>query len=187
MTEVVLLEPSDLRGLMALEQAQEVAVSTPASLNAALASSALANRPGEMRHQVFGARSEEGRLLGYAMLALQPFDAELEAILVASEARRQGIAGYLLDRVVTAARDQQLERLLLEVRAGNQAAIALYRAAGFQLDGVRKGYYPPDPAAGAYPPGPAAGAYPPDPAASSPTGSSGLREDAWLMSLDLNS
>ncbi|GEN25675.1 hypothetical protein HCU01_36240 [Halomonas cupida] len=170
---MVLLEPSDLPDLMALEQAQEVAVSTPASLSAALSSS-----PDEMRHQVFGARSEEGRLLGYAMLALQPFDAELEAILVASEARRQGIAGRLLDRVVTAARDQQLERLLLEVRAGNQAAIALYRAAGFQLDGVRKGYYPPGPAAGAYPPGPAA---------SSPTASSGLREDAWLMSLDLNS
>lgn len=180
MTELVLLEPSDLPDLIALEQAQEVAVSTPASLSAALSDSALVNSPGEMRHQVFGARAEDGRLLGYAMLALQPFDAELEAILVASEARRQGVAGRLLDRVIAAARDRQLERLLLEVRAGNQAAIALYRAAGLQLDGVRKGYYSPNPAAGAYPPGPAAGT-------SFSTEGSGPREDAWLMSLDLNS
>jgi ribosomal-protein-alanine N-acetyltransferase len=44
--------------------------------------------------------------------------------------------------VVAVAKQWQAERLLLEVRAGNQRAIALYQQAGFGEDGCRKGYYP---------------------------------------------
>jgi len=34
------------------------------------------------------------------------------------------------------------KRCLLEVRASNAAARGLYRSLGFQVDGVRKNYYP---------------------------------------------
>ncbi|ALM54483.1 GNAT family N-acetyltransferase [Halomonas huangheensis] len=153
MTELVALGPDDLEALLALEEAQPIPVSMPTTLARALASS---------RHQVFGAVDEYGRILGYALLAIQAFDGELEAVLVAADARRQGIAGRLLAQVISTARERQLERLLLEVRAGNNAAIVLYRAAGFAQDGIRKGYYPPAP-------------------------DSVEREDACLMSLDLDS
>ena len=79
----------------------------------------------------------------YALLARQPFEAELEAILVAPQARRQGLAARLLTSLIAVARQWGSERLLLEVRADNGAAIACYRAAGFAEDGVRRGYYPP--------------------------------------------
>ncbi len=85
----------------------------------------------------------QGALHAYALLARQPFEAELEAILVAPEARRQGLAARLLTSLIAVARQWGSERLLLEVRADNGAAIACYRAAGFAEDGVRRGYYPP--------------------------------------------
>lgn len=171
--DIVPLTSSDLPALLALERAQSVALSGSAALSAALVASPPSHNPRDhagMAHLAFGARAEDGQLLGYALLALQPFDAELEAILIASEARRQGLARRLLDCVITTARHRQRERLLLEVRAGNQAAIALYRAVGFQHDGIRKGYYPP-------------AAYP---VTASPSSPADAREDAWLMSLILS-
>ena len=69
-------------------------------------------------------------------------DAELLDIGVAPACRRQGLGQRLLDAVMAAARAQGAQRLLLEVRAGNLAAQALYQRAGFRLSGRRKGYYP---------------------------------------------
>ena len=61
----------------------------------------------------------------------------------AGQLRRRGLAAMLLTAVVTQCRRWGSERLLLEVRAGNAAAVALYRRAGFNEDGRRRGYYPP--------------------------------------------
>ena len=91
---------------------------------------------------VFGLMAGD-RLVGYAAVARLPFEAELQAILVADVWRGKGLAGRLLDGVIDQARDWRSERLLLEVRVGNAPAIALYRAAGFTADGTRRGYYPP--------------------------------------------
>ncbi|WP_280567766.1 ribosomal protein S18-alanine N-acetyltransferase [Chromohalobacter sp. 296-RDG] len=82
-------------------------------------------------------------LLGHAVLAWLPFEAELQAITVAPHARRQGVAGMLLAHLVTRARQGGAERLLLEVRENNAPALALYRQYGFGEDGRRRGYYPP--------------------------------------------
>lgn len=81
-------------------------------------------------------------LAGYALVAKLPFDAELQAIGVRPDCQGQGIGRRLLDEVIAMATGWQAERLLLEVRAGNQRAIALYRQVGFQEDARRKGYYP---------------------------------------------
>ncbi|MFD2192087.1 ribosomal protein S18-alanine N-acetyltransferase [Pistricoccus aurantiacus] len=90
---------------------------------------------------ISGAIGSGGKLIGYAVLARLPFDAELQAITVAPQWRRQGIARALIEGLVSRARDWQSERLLLEVRAGNAGAIDLYRALGFKEDGRRPGYY----------------------------------------------
>ncbi|PRY63100.1 ribosomal-protein-alanine N-acetyltransferase [Vreelandella songnenensis] len=104
---------------------------------------------------------QEQTLVGYALLARLPFEAELQAIGVLPSCRHQGVGRALMQAVLVKASEWQSERLLLEVRAGNQAAIALYRHFGFVHDGQRKGYYPAvDQTAG--------------------------REDALLMSLVLN-
>ncbi|MCE8022573.1 MULTISPECIES: ribosomal protein S18-alanine N-acetyltransferase [Halomonadaceae] len=85
----------------------------------------------------------ESALIGHAVVARLPFEAELQAMLVAPAMRRRGLAAALLEAVVEQCRRWGSERLLLEVRAGNVAAIALYRRAGFSEDGRRRGYYPP--------------------------------------------
>ncbi|RCV89121.1 GNAT family N-acetyltransferase [Billgrantia montanilacus] len=84
----------------------------------------------------------EGRLAGHAVVARQPFEAELQAMLVAPNMRRRGLATSLLTAVIDQTLRWESERLLLEVRASNSGAIALYRQAGFCEDGRRRGYYP---------------------------------------------
>jgi ribosomal-protein-alanine N-acetyltransferase len=80
-------------------------------------------------------------LAGFAVAALAADIAELESIVVAAEFRRRGIGAALLDAVLAWAREQGAQRMELEVRASNRAAIALYERADFVRDGVRRGYY----------------------------------------------
>ena len=47
-----------------------------------------------------------------------------------------------LEPLRAAARRAGMERMLLEVRPSNAAAIAFYRQAGFTEIGRRRGYYP---------------------------------------------
>ncbi|GHE22380.1 GNAT family N-acetyltransferase [Halomonas urumqiensis] len=84
-----------------------------------------------------------GELSGYAVVARLPFEAELQAMLVAERQRRHGLAAELMREVVAQASAWQSERLLLEVRADNAPAKALYRRFGCLEEGRRKGYYPP--------------------------------------------
>lgn len=85
---------------------------------------------------------QENQLIGYALLVRLPFDAELQAIGVLPEQRGQGIGCQLLEAVLAVAARWQSERVLLEVRESNAAAIRLYNSVGFQQDGCRRNYYP---------------------------------------------
>ena len=66
---------------------------------------------------------------------------ELENIVVASTARRMGIAKQLLNALLAAARETNSETVFLEVRESNSAARALYEQSGFKSHGRRKSYY----------------------------------------------
>ncbi|WP_106478982.1 ribosomal protein S18-alanine N-acetyltransferase [Phytohalomonas tamaricis] len=92
-------------------------------------------------YQVWGIR-EDDELVGFAVLALQPFDGELEMIAVSPAQRRKGMGRRLLDHCIAQARNESKERVLLEVRSGNAEAVALYEQAGFIRDGRRRDYYP---------------------------------------------
>ena len=129
---VRLLESPDLVQLEALEQCQE----RPWSRRQ------LEEVLGESRVGVLGMELAD-ELVAYAVVARLPFDAELQAMLVAPEWRRHGLGASLLQAVRKQAQQWGAERLLLEVRAGNAAALQLYRRAGFVEEGRRRGYYPP--------------------------------------------
>lgn len=89
-----------------------------------------------------GAAGQSGALAGYLWLGQLPFDAEIQALGVMPEYRGRGVGDALMRAARVAAEHWQSERLLLEVRAGNAAAIALYQRHGFSVDGRRKHYYP---------------------------------------------
>ncbi|MBN2427958.1 MAG: ribosomal protein S18-alanine N-acetyltransferase [Deltaproteobacteria bacterium] len=55
--------------------------------------------------------------------------------------RRLGVARLLLDVALADGVRNSVQKVFLEVRKGNRAAIALYQSFGFQLLGCRKGYY----------------------------------------------
>jgi ribosomal-protein-alanine N-acetyltransferase len=82
-----------------------------------------------------------GTVAGYAVVASVLDERELLNIAVMPAQQGQGLGGILLDRCL--AKDGTgAVRMLLEVRSGNQSAIALYRSRGFVKAGIRKGYYP---------------------------------------------
>jgi [ribosomal protein S18]-alanine N-acetyltransferase len=56
--------------------------------------------------------------------------------------RRRGIGMVLLQQGLTTAWARGARRVTLEVRPSNTSALAFYRACGFAVAGVRRGYYP---------------------------------------------
>jgi len=87
------------------------------------------------------ATGEASRICGFFVVLCLPGDWELENIVVDRASQRRGVGRKLLEALIVAAAEAGVERLMLEVRASNRAAIALYESAGFTLDGVRKLYY----------------------------------------------
>lgn len=66
---------------------------------------------------------------------------ELENIVVAPAARRNGLAKQLIRELLRHARQQGALAVLLEVRPSNAAARALYEGCGFVRTGSRPRYY----------------------------------------------
>jgi [ribosomal protein S18]-alanine N-acetyltransferase len=85
----------------------------------------------------FSVSSEAGFALGRAIAG----EAELITIAVAPEARRKGAGKALLAEFEAQARAREADTGFLEVAADNAVALALYRRAGWQENGRRKGYY----------------------------------------------
>lgn len=77
----------------------------------------------------------------YAAMAVAGQVADLERIAVMPSRRRQGVARQLLDALCAAALAQGATRMLLEVSADNDAALAFYEAYGFSPISRRTGYY----------------------------------------------
>jgi ribosomal-protein-alanine N-acetyltransferase len=85
--------------------------------------------------------AREDRIVGYAVVSVAGDIAELQRIAVYPAYRRRGLATALLDAVVEAGRRGGADRLLLEVRSDNAAALACYAAAGFVEIDRRPRYY----------------------------------------------
>lgn len=85
-------------------------------------------------------------LLGYFLAMKGVDEMHLLNITVAPEWQGQGLARRLLDEVCRLCRARGCTQLWLEVRVGNQRARAVYARFGFAEVGLRRAYYPPDPA-----------------------------------------
>jgi [ribosomal protein S18]-alanine N-acetyltransferase len=68
-------------------------------------------------------------------------EAHVATIAVHPDFRRQGIGEQILLQALRAAHAEGAQRAFLEVRAGNAAAQAMYKKYGFEVAGVRRGYY----------------------------------------------
>jgi len=129
--------PSDLDAIVALEQA------TPAAAHwrAEHYSEAVSGQSGPRKMLVVESHSEPLGVCGFAVMHFVHDECEIENIAISAAMQRKGIGQLLLKCMLQEAKDRNASRVLLEVRSGNAAAIALYKKCGFQLDSVRKGYY----------------------------------------------
>lgn len=84
---------------------------------------------------------EEGEVIGYACQTVLFEDAELLNIAVSPQHRKKGVGRAIIEKIEQKATELGAERLLLEVRVGNEAALSLYRSFGFEDLSVRKRYY----------------------------------------------
>lgn len=82
-------------------------------------------------------------VLGYAGLMVSGADADVQTVAVAAAAQGRGTGALLLRALVAEAAARGATSLLLEVRADNDAAIALYTRHGFEQIAVRRRYYQP--------------------------------------------
>jgi ribosomal-protein-alanine acetyltransferase len=82
-----------------------------------------------------------GGVLGFLVARHLAHEWELENIVVAPSARRQGLGNRLLNALFTAARETNSASVFLEVRESNASARTFYEKAGFEQSGRRKSYY----------------------------------------------
>lgn len=81
---------------------------------------------------------EGDSLVGYVGLACGGREAEIHALAVDPAYQRRGIGRALLRAALDHAAGATV---FLEVRTDNEPAIQLYRSEGFEVIGIRRGYY----------------------------------------------
>jgi len=89
---------------------------------------------------ILGAYQEEV-LIGYVIFYYVLDEGEIARIAVNPSYRRQGVADQIFAGLLDFCAKKNIERILLDVRVSNEAAIAFYRKSGFAEDGIRKNFY----------------------------------------------
>jgi RimJ/RimL family protein N-acetyltransferase len=94
---------------------------------------------------VFVAERDDETLVGRLSVGRDPHPASTHVadigLMVALDARRQGVGTALMRAAVDWARETGVRKLELHVFPWNEAAIALYEAFGFEREGYRKRHY----------------------------------------------
>ncbi|ADL13579.1 ribosomal protein S18-alanine N-acetyltransferase [Acetohalobium arabaticum] len=80
-------------------------------------------------------------LIGYIGIWIFISEGHITTLAIAPAYRRQGLAKYLLDRIVSSLAESKVRKVTLEVRVSNQAARRLYRDYGFEEVGIKEDYY----------------------------------------------
>src|SRR5262249_55422596 len=84
---------------------------------------------------------DDDSVVGYVGLGLSPPTADVQTIAVRSDQQGRGWGGRLLDALLAEAVRRGCHEVLLEVRADNSAALALYERRDFITIAGRPRYY----------------------------------------------
>ena len=94
---------------------------------------------------VFVAERDDGSIVGRLSIGRDPHPASTHVadvgLMVATDARRQGVGTAMLEAAVGWAREAGVRKIELHVFPWNEAAIKLYEAFGFEREGFRQGHY----------------------------------------------
>lgn len=84
---------------------------------------------------------KDGRVIGYGGYWKIVDEGNINNIAVHPEQRRSGVGGKIIEELFRLGREDDLQRFFLEVRSSNEPAKRLYRRKGFEVIGMRRGYY----------------------------------------------
>jgi tRNA threonylcarbamoyladenosine biosynthesis protein TsaB len=125
-----------------IEQAMQIAASEwDAPQWARSAYQAALNPVAQRRLALVAEDAATGTMAGFAILSINPPEAELESIVTAAEYQRRGVARRLFNSLACELRHAGGDRVILEVRESNRRARALYTSLGFTESGRRPRYY----------------------------------------------
>ena len=82
-----------------------------------------------------------GEVVGYAGMWLILDEAHITNVAVLPQFRGAGAGRLLMDSLIALAEENGAVGMTLEVRVSNAAARSLYEKTGFEVRGVRRGYY----------------------------------------------
>jgi [ribosomal protein S18]-alanine N-acetyltransferase len=137
--DVLVIEPArkkDLEAVLAIEQASFSHPWTRAMFQEELA---------KVPTTLFVLKKEPGdRVLGYSCFWTLSGELQLVNIAVHPDLRGKGLGRKLLNHLLQEAESREAEKVFLEVRPSNQAAIRLYGRLGFKVLYHRPRYYTPE-------------------------------------------
>ena len=81
------------------------------------------------------------QIVGFIGLMAVAGEGDITNVAVLPSYRKQGIGDSLVREMLTVAKEKKICKIMLEVRASNEAAIHLYEKYGFEFLCIRKKYY----------------------------------------------
>lgn len=84
---------------------------------------------------------EAGRIIGYCGAWLVIDEAHITNVAILPDFRGRGLGEAIMQKMIDQCKENQIERMTLEVRESNTVAQSLYRKLGFQDGAIRKNYY----------------------------------------------
>lgn len=91
-------------------------------------------------YDVYGI-TENQKIIAYVIMRVINDEAEILNIAVDKHFRRKGYGKLLLQQLLELLKQKHMQKIFLEVRVSNVAAINLYEKLGFKKIAVRKNYY----------------------------------------------
>lgn len=140
---------ADLDAVLAIESVSHIHPWTKGNFSDSLAAGhwAYCVRP-QLSDPIKGSYLDPEVLWAYCILFPAVDELHLLNITVSPKLRRLGIGVKMMNAIEGVAAQQNMPRIILEVRPTNDAALKLYQSLGYEQIGLRKNYYPVDAASG---------------------------------------
>lgn len=129
--QIELMNKSHIDGIMEIEKDSFAIPWTRASVEKELSN----------KFAYYVVAMEDNNVLGYGGMWHIVNEGHITNIAVHKDHRRKGIGDAIVKALVEIAAEKEMMGLTLEVRKGNESALALYKKNGFKLEGIRPEYY----------------------------------------------
>ena len=143
------MHTADLDAVLAIEAVSHSHPWTKGNFSDSLAAGhwAYCIRP-QVDQSIKGSYLDPAVLWAYCILFPAVEELHLLNITVSPKLRKLGLASRMMAAIEGVAAQQNMPRIILEVRPSNIAAVTMYQKLGYEQIGIRKNYYPADPQIG---------------------------------------